>query len=292
MVIMRRSATVAGLLLALAGALATACSESPANTQSTGAGGGGHGGGDAISSSSGNGGGGGGGVVDPTISAWLGTNISADLPYVDVTYQLNAFDTQGGAKDSAGYPASGVSGKSQTDIGFVLPTGTYNISYKGTGTVMVSGIGALAGGWTTVGGEQRNQLQITAAPGAFGKFLTIDIKNNQGQSVTDLHILHPGFDYGSKEIFLPQFLGLLTPFRALRFMDWLATNNNPIVDWSERPAATSFGRSDKGEPCSPAGPSAPATATSACASSRITTAIRRPSSTWWRSLRISVRTRR
>lgn len=245
---MRRSATVAGLLLALAGALATACGESPADTQSTGAGSGGDGhGGGASSGGAGNGGSAGGGVVDPTISAWVGTNISADLPYVDITYQLNGFDTQGGAKNSAGYPESGVSGKSQTDIGFILPSGTYNISYKGTGTVTVSGIGALAGSWTAVGGEQHNQLQITATPGAFGNFLTIDIKNNQGQAVTDLHILHPGFDYGAKEIFLPQFLGLLTPFRALRFMDWLATNGNPMVNWAERPAATSFGRGN-GEP--------------------------------------------
>lgn len=251
---MRRSATFAGLLLSLACALATACGDSPADTQSTGtagtggAGAGGTGGSGASTGSAGDGGSAGGGVVDPTISAWLGTNISADLPYVDITYQLKPFDTQGGAKDSAGYPAAGVSGKSQTDIGFVLPSGTYAISYKGTGTVTVSGIGALAGSWTMAGGEQRNQLEITAAPGVFGKFLTIDIKNDPGQSVTDLHILHPGFDYGTKEVFLPQFLGLLAPFRALRFMDWLATNNNKMVDWAERPAATSFGRSGNGEP--------------------------------------------
>ena len=66
-----------------------------------------------------------------SVSSWLGTNIDADLPRVDITYQLTPFDTAAAQLDANGYPMAGASGKSSTDIGFVLPTGTYNISYKG-----------------------------------------------------------------------------------------------------------------------------------------------------------------
>ena len=193
-------------------------------------------------------GGAGGGPSVPTVSSWLGTNVAADLPRVDVTYQLNPFDTPAAQKDANGYPVAGASGTSATDIGFVLPSGTYKISYKGGGSLAVSGIGKLAGPWTTAAGEQRNTVVITGTPGAFGNFLTLTIAGTPNQTVQDIHILYPGFDYDTQQTFLPQFLGLLTPFRALRFMGWENTNGSKLADWADRPASSSFGQSPNGEP--------------------------------------------
>ena len=186
----------------------------------------------------------------PTVSAWLGTNIAADLSRVDIAYQLNPFDTKPAQKDGNGYPLAGVSGTSATDIGFILTSGNYNISYKGTGALAVSGIGKLAGAWQPhqASGEQRNVLQMTGAPGAFGRFLTLAITNGPNQTVTDIHILYPGFDYDTPQVFLPQFIKLLSPFRALRFMDWEATNGSTLANWSDRPAASAFGHAPNGEP--------------------------------------------
>jgi hypothetical protein len=133
-------------------------------------------------------------------------------------------------------------------MGFVLPSGTYKISFKGTGSLAVSGIGSLGGAWQTAGGEQRNTVQITGTPGAFGHFLNLAITNGTGQTVTDVHVYSPGFDYDATAVFLPQFISLLAPFRAMRFMDWEATNGSTIVDWADRPAAAHFGQSTYGEP--------------------------------------------
>jgi hypothetical protein len=189
-----------------------------------------------------------GGPVTPTISRWLGTNIAADLSRVDVTYQLQPFDTPANQKDANGYPLAGIGGKSSTDIGFVLPSGNYKIAYVGTGTLAVTGIGKLSGAWTQSGGEQRNAIDITGTPGAFGNFLTLQITNAPGQTVTSIRILSPGFDYTSPPVFLPQFVKLLSPFRALRFMDWEETNNSTIASWSSHPTSSSFGQSSFGEP--------------------------------------------
>ncbi len=188
------------------------------------------------------------GPVTPTISSWLGTNVSADLSRVDITYQLKPFDTQASQKDPNGYPVAGASGTSSTDIGFVLTTGTYKIAYVGTGTLAVSGIGKLGPAWTTVSGEQRNTVDITGTPGAFGNFLTLKITNAPSQTVQSIRILYPGFDYATPPMFLPQFINVLKPFRALRFMDWEATNNSKLTDWVDRPTATHFGASSFGEP--------------------------------------------
>ncbi|MGO9834440.1 MAG: hypothetical protein ACLP1X_09510 [Polyangiaceae bacterium] len=187
-------------------------------------------------------------TVVQTVSSWLGTNIAADLPRVDITYQLNPFDTAAAQLDANGYPVAGASGTSQTDIGFVLTTGTYNISYVGTGTLAVSGIGKLGGAWQSVNGEQRNTVQITGTPGSFGNFLTLTITNASGQTVQSIHLLYPGFEYDTTVTFLPQFIQLLAPFRAMRFMDWESTNNSKLANFADRPNSAHFGLSTFGEP--------------------------------------------
>ena len=185
---------------------------------------------------------------NPTVSSWMGTNVDVDLPRVDITYQLAPFDTAIAQKDANGYPVAGAMGTSSTDIGYVLQTGTYNVSFVGTGKVTVSGIGVLAGAWQTVGGEQRNTIAITGTPGAFGHPLTLTITNGAGQTVTALRILMPGFAYDTKTVFVPQFLSMLAPFRAMRFMDWEATNGSTLADWVARPTASHFGHAANGEP--------------------------------------------
>ncbi|MBS2032375.1 MAG: hypothetical protein JST54_31055 [Deltaproteobacteria bacterium] len=183
-----------------------------------------------------------------TVSNWLGTNVSADLYFVDVSRQLSPFDTPAAQLDANGYPVAGASGTSSTDIGFVLPSGTYTLTYQGNGTLSVSGIGQLAGSFQNLNGVNQAQVTITGTPGAFGNFLNLVISNGAGQTVTDVHLLYPGFSPGTSQVFLPHFLNLLTPFRALRFMDWLQTNNSTIANWSEHPESSSYGQSPNGQP--------------------------------------------
>ena len=154
-----------------------------------------------------------------TVSSWLGTNVSGDLPFVDITLLMSPFDTAAAQVDANGYPIAGASGTSSTDLGFQLPTGQYNITYAGDGTVVVSGIGALMGAWTTSGAEHRNVVAITGTPGSFGQILTVTVTNGaSGNPVQNLHILMPGYAADTTQTFTTEFIALLTPFRALRMM--------------------------------------------------------------------------
>jgi hypothetical protein len=246
------SGTTAILVLALGACGSDKGKTAGATSGATGSGGAAASSGSVTSGSGGaattGGGGGDAGPVTPTVSSWLGTNINADLPRVDITYQLTPFDTPAAMMDANGYPVAGAGGVSSTDIGFVLPTGTYNISYTGGGTLTVGGIGKLAGAWTTVGQEQRNTVQITGTPGSFGNFLTLTVTATPGKTVQNLHILMPGFDYDTTQIFTPQFLGLLGPFRAMRFMEWENINGSTLANWADHPAAAHFGQSTYGQP--------------------------------------------
>lgn len=184
----------------------------------------------------------------PTASSWMGTNVNADLPFADVTRMMNGFDTAAAQTDADGYPVAGASGTSQTDLGFLLPSGDYDISFVGTGTLTVSGIGATTGAWKKVAGEQRNQVKVTGTPGAFGNFLTLAVTNTGSQSVTSIHMYLPGIGYDAKEPFNPPFLASLVPFRALRFMEWQNINGSTLKDWADRPTETHFGASPEGQP--------------------------------------------
>lgn len=172
---------------------------------------------------------------DPTISAYLGTNVSADLWAADFGRQLSGFD---GTPGPDGLPASGASGTSQTDVGFLFPTGAYQLVWTGDGTVSVGGIGDLHD-VVDEGDVHRGTVDLTQTPGVFGQLLSITIDNGPGQSVSELHLYPPGVDPSAS--FYPAFLAALTPFRALRFMDWEATNNSTLVSWSDRPTTARFG---------------------------------------------------
>ncbi len=178
----------------------------------------------------------------------MGTNINADLPFTDVTRMLTGFNTAAAQLDANLYPVAGASGTSQTDIGFILPSGTYKISFVGTGKLTVSGIGTIGGAWQTVSGEQRNTVTITGTPGAFGNFLNLAIANTGTETVTSVHLYLPGIDYDTTEPFNPAFISALTPFRAMRFMEWEDINGSKLTDWSSRPLATQFGASSYGQP--------------------------------------------
>lgn len=175
---------------------------------------------------------------DPTISAYVGTNVSADLWAADFGRQLNGFD---GTLDANGLPASGQSGTSQTDVGFLFPTGAYELRWVGSGAVSVGGIGDLHD-VVDAGDVHRGTVDLINTPGVFGQLLTITINNGPGQSVTSLQLIPPGVDPTAS--FYPPFLAALAPFRALRFMDWEATNGSTLVSWADRPTTARFGAQD------------------------------------------------
>jgi len=185
-------------------------------------------------------------IGPPTASSWLGVNVSGDLPWSDITHLLAPFGTPLAQRDAHGYPMAGVSGTSQTDIGFLLPSGTYKISYEGTGALAVAGIATVAGGWQAVGNEHRATLTITGTPGAFGHALILNVTNTGTQSVTAIHIYAPGLDYDTAATFRPELLALLGRFRTMRFMDWENTNGSTLANWADRASPTEFGRSPNG----------------------------------------------
>lgn len=113
-----------------------------------------------------------------------------------------------------------------------VPAGTYVLDWQGTGEIELGLIGAeqilsQEEGRITFRLEAGQMLQISILstdPAGSGDYLRdIRLYNEQ-----DSELIEAG------AIFTPEFLEKIEGFRALRFMDWMATNNSSIVDWEDR----------------------------------------------------------
>lgn len=113
-----------------------------------------------------------------------------------------------------------------------VPAGTYVLDWQGAGEIELGFIGAdqilsQEDGRITFRLEAGQMLQLSILstdPAGSGDYLRdIRLYNEQ-----DSELIEAG------AIFTPEFLEKIEGFRALRFMDWMATNNSDIVDWEDR----------------------------------------------------------
>ncbi|MBL8562651.1 MAG: M10 family metallopeptidase C-terminal domain-containing protein [Gemmobacter sp.] len=113
-----------------------------------------------------------------------------------------------------------------------VPAGTYVLDWQGAGEIELGFIGAdqilsQEEGRITFRLEAGQMLQISILstdPAGSGDYLRdIRLYNEQ-----DSELIEAG------AIFTPEFIEKIDDFRALRFMDWMATNNSTIVDWEDR----------------------------------------------------------
>jgi hypothetical protein len=116
------------------------------------------------------------------------------------------------------------------------PAGQYYVIYQGQGNITYSFDATLvshSNGQDVINVTKPTSagilLSITATdPKHTGNY----IRNIQVIKAENLAALNAG------QIFNPAFLALVQKFRALRFMDWLNTNNNTLSSWSARPLKT------------------------------------------------------
>jgi len=128
-------------------------------------------------------------------------------------------------------------------------SGTYHLSFRGKADVgvvedrrcRVEGLGYDGATNTTAG-----KVVVPRGVGLLVLSFTNsrrDASSPAGSGITGLRVIRPGFPADSKQLFHPEFLASLRPFRVLRYMDWLDTNHNPgyygdpghhALEWSAR----------------------------------------------------------
>ncbi len=109
-----------------------------------------------------------------------------------------------------------------------FPSGLYHLIVSGTGHINLWGA---ASGSFDCPVDTYVEVDNTAGGG-----ISIDITESQASDpIHDIHFVMPGFDDTYEtEPFNPDFLSLLGDFETLRFMDWMMTNNSPVISWEDR----------------------------------------------------------
>ena len=113
--------------------------------------------------------------------------------------------------------------------GGVYPDGEFVLTYTGEGEISFS-----LGSATII--SQADGRIVFIPSGDSGIWLRLESVNPQNP-LRDIRVYAPTYE-NSTEVFHPQFLERLEGFTTLRFMDWMTTNNSPIVTWDDRPHLT------------------------------------------------------
>lgn len=114
-----------------------------------------------------------------------------------------------------------------------LPPGQYVLLYDGQGTITVSGNAA-----TVQTSPGRLRFNVT---GTDIVILNIEA-SQQANPVRNFRLLRLEDESANldENPFYQGFLDKIAPFKALRFMDWGATNHNPVRHWHERTPLSYF----------------------------------------------------
>jgi hypothetical protein len=122
------------------------------------------------------------------------------------------------------------------------PSGNYEFSYTGTGTVTFGGVGQLTGPATVSGGVTTGTVAVNLSTSP-SDWLTMQVTGvNSSNPMDNFHLMMPGYGNGTtpEPMFTPAFLQALEPFSDIRFMGWEGINNSTLSNWANRVKPTSF----------------------------------------------------
>ncbi|MEY4700082.1 MAG: hypothetical protein RL326_269 [Pseudomonadota bacterium] len=133
------------------------------------------------------------------------------------------------------------------DVPAQFPAGRYVVRYEGEGTIEY-GLGAAKD--TSRSTTRRDVVSVDPSNGGILLRITSTDPNNNGNYIRNISVVRE-----SDEELLPantfsaSFLSQLYPYQALRFMDWMRTNDSSNVTWGGRALSTDARYStDKGVP--------------------------------------------
>lgn len=109
------------------------------------------------------------------------------------------------------------------------PAGEYILLYKGEGTLVFNN------GGVEILSEAAGRMVVNVTQTSGALFLQLRA-TNPADPLRDIRFIMPGHEstYESAP-FNPLFLEKTRPFRALRFMDWMNTNDSPAISAAARP---------------------------------------------------------
>ncbi|HKT73994.1 MAG TPA: hypothetical protein VJQ47_13975 [Steroidobacteraceae bacterium] len=129
-------------------------------------------------------------------------------------------------------------GKSNAGTGLPYRSGQYVVLYDGEGHLQYTLDAKLV---SSVPG--RDVINVANPSGGFEVQITSTDPNHTGNYLRNIRVVKAEEEalLAAGKTFRPGFLDMLKNFRAMRFMDWLDTNDSPLTTWTSRPHITDAG---------------------------------------------------
>ncbi|NEP61947.1 MAG: cellulose-binding protein [Symploca sp. SIO2G7] len=126
------------------------------------------------------------------------------------------------------------------------PEGQYVVLYDGEGTIEYRFNATKDEAASTPG---RDVINVTPSKGGIYLIITSTDPNKTGNYIRNIRVVEAKYEntYQS-EIFNPDFIEKIKKFKALRFMDWMVTNNSQQSEWVNRPKIEDASYARKGVP--------------------------------------------
>src|SRR5207253_5085568 len=188
-------------------------------------------------------------AVTPTVP--VGANLDAvndwslANSFVDAFKQSRAFT----ALNHPGAPTTDANGWPTEDFQTYVQTGALNTAHIYNGTYKLSFTGRATVGISIMAGTLANvvynaatntttaDVTLNAGDADGGWYIVLQFRN-LARGFSNVKLIRPGYAANTTQVFTDQFLAQIANFTTLRVMDWAQTNNNPVVNWSDRTKPT------------------------------------------------------
>jgi hypothetical protein len=115
------------------------------------------------------------------------------------------------------------------------PSGNYIVLYDGAGTIKYGLDAKLVSS-----SPGRDIINVANAVYGISFIISATDPAHTGNYIRNIRVVQAAYEssLAAGQMFNPAFLSAIQNFRIIRFMDWLETNNNTLVNWANRPVPT------------------------------------------------------
>ncbi len=160
----------------------------------------------------------------------------------------------GGYLGGAGWPSALPEGATrlealvltdQPEASAPVLAGRYRVTWQGSGDLELGGRAQ-----DVSMGDHEAWFSYTPGEGAVAVAITRTDPDGTGDNIRNIRVVREDnialFEAGA--LFNPDWLAVIADMRALRFMDWMQTNNSPVREWADRPRLSDATWSGQGVP--------------------------------------------
>ena len=133
----------------------------------------------------------------------------------------------------------------QPEASAPMLAGRYRVTWQGSGKLRL--LGRVS---DVTMGDHEAWFSYSPGDGAVGLGIYATDPERTGDNIRNIVVLREEYIplWQAGAVFNPDWLAVIGPLRALRFMDWMQTNNSTVTSWADRPRPDDFSYASEGVP--------------------------------------------